>query len=72
MSIDTIALVMTLALGFLGIWYQLRAGQKDPRDDMREQHKETMSLLHNVDKNLGIVADRTLRESYPPPHQTRP
>ena len=72
MSIDTIALITTLALGFLGLWYQMRTGQKDMRDDMREQHKDTMTLLHNVDKNLGIVADRTLRESYPPPRQTRP
>ena len=118
MSIDTIALIATLALGFLGIWYQLRTGQKELRDDiradlrglrddnrtemrglrdemcglrdetrglrdemrvgfaelrdeMREQHKEVMALLLNMDKSLAVLADRTPRESYPPPRKAR-
>ena len=37
MSIDTIALIATLAVGFLGIWYQLRTGQKELRDDNRTE-----------------------------------
>ena len=44
---------------------------RELRNEIREQHKEVMALQLNMDKSLAVLADRTPRESYPPPRKAR-